>query len=80
MNVLLIGLDSRKDQNGNDLPPQELLDKLHAGDSDSGGYNTNTLILVHISPPTITSRRSRFPPATTMWTSPASCPVTTTSR
>jgi LCP family protein required for cell wall assembly len=48
MNILLIGLDSRKDQQGNELP-DELLDKLHAGDSDSGGYNTNTLILVHIS-------------------------------
>src|SRR6478609_2197016 len=48
MNILLIGLDSRKDQDGNELP-DELLDKLHAGDSDSGGYNTNTLILVHIS-------------------------------
>ncbi|BBY64616.1 hypothetical protein MHEL_28590 [Mycolicibacterium helvum] len=48
MNILLIGLDSRKDQGGNELP-DELLDKLHAGDSDSGGYNTNTLILVHIS-------------------------------
>ena len=48
MNILLIGLDSRKDQDGNDLPP-EILDKLHAGDSDSGGYNTNTLILAHIS-------------------------------
>ena len=48
MNLLLIGLDSRKDQDGNDLPP-EILDKLHAGDSDSGGYNTNTLILAHIS-------------------------------
>jgi LCP family protein required for cell wall assembly len=48
MNVLLMGLDSRKDQNGNDLP-QALLDKLHAGDSDAGGYNTNTLILVHIA-------------------------------
>lgn len=47
MNVLLIGLDSRKDQQGNDLP-QELLDQLHAGDSDAGGYNTNTLILAHI--------------------------------
>ena len=47
MNILLIGLDSRKDQDGNDLP-QEILDKLHAGDSDTGGYNTNTLILVHI--------------------------------
>ncbi|MCX2928898.1 LCP family protein [Mycobacterium sp. CVI_P3] len=48
MNILLIGLDSRKDQDGNELP-DALLDKLHAGDSDSGGYNTNTLILVHIS-------------------------------
>lgn len=47
MNILLIGLDSRKDQDGNDLPP-DILDKLHAGDSTSGGYNTNTLILVHI--------------------------------
>ncbi|MBV9089773.1 MAG: LCP family protein [Mycobacteriaceae bacterium] len=48
INLLLIGLDSRKDQDGNDLP-QDVLDKLHAGDSDSGGYNTNTLILAHIS-------------------------------
>jgi LCP family protein required for cell wall assembly len=48
MNILLIGLDSRKDQQGNELP-QEILDQLHAGSSDDGGYNTNTLILVHIS-------------------------------
>ena len=48
MNILLVGLDSRKDQDGNELP-EEVLDKLHAGDSDAGGYNTNTLILVHIS-------------------------------
>src|SRR6476646_7746740 len=48
MNILLIGLDSRKDQHGHDLP-QEVLDQLHAGDSDEGGYNTNTLILVHVS-------------------------------
>src|ERR1700739_453385 len=48
MNILLIGLDSRKDQDGNDLP-REILDKLHAGDSESGGNNTNTLILVHVS-------------------------------
>ncbi|WP_372489400.1 LCP family protein [Candidatus Mycolicibacterium alkanivorans] len=47
MNILLIGLDSRKDQDGNELP-DEILDKLHAGDSEAGGYNTNTLILVHI--------------------------------
>ncbi|OPE45543.1 transcriptional regulator, LytR family protein, partial [Mycobacterium intermedium] len=48
MNILLIGLDSRKDQDGNDLP-QSILDQLHAGDSDQGGYNTNTLILVHVA-------------------------------
>jgi LCP family protein required for cell wall assembly len=48
VNILLIGLDSRKDQNGNDLP-KDVLDQLHAGDSDSGGYNTNTLILVHLA-------------------------------
>jgi LCP family protein required for cell wall assembly len=47
MNILLIGLDSRKDQQGNDLPP-DILNQLHAGDSDAGGYNTNTLILAHI--------------------------------
>jgi LCP family protein required for cell wall assembly len=47
MNVLLIGLDSRRDQQGNELP-QEILDQLHAGDSDAGGYNTNTLILAHL--------------------------------
>lgn len=48
MNVLLMGLDSRKDQDGNDLP-RAVLSQLHAGDSDAGGYNTNTLILVHVS-------------------------------
>src|ERR1700743_1969290 len=47
MNILLIGLDSRKDQDGNDLP-SSILRQLHAGDSDDGGYNTNTLILVHV--------------------------------
>src|ERR1700722_8133374 len=47
MNILLIGLDSRKDQDGNDLP-NSILRQLHAGDSDDGGYNHNTLILVHV--------------------------------
>ncbi|MEV0062944.1 LCP family protein [Nocardia sp. NPDC050718] len=47
LNILLIGLDTRRDQNGNELPP-EILDQLHAGDGDEGGYNANTLILVHI--------------------------------
>jgi LCP family protein required for cell wall assembly len=47
MNILLIGLDSRKDQDGNDLP-WAVLKHLHAGDSEDGGYNTNTLILAHV--------------------------------
>ncbi|MFF2087076.1 LCP family protein [Nocardia sp. NPDC058176] len=47
LNVLLIGLDTRRDQDGNELP-KEVLDQLHAGDGDEGGYNANTLILVHI--------------------------------
>lgn len=46
-NILLMGLDTRKDADGNDLSP-EVLAQLHAGGSDNGGYNTNTLILVHI--------------------------------
>jgi LCP family protein required for cell wall assembly len=46
-NILIMGLDSRRDQNGNPLP-QEVLDQLHAGDSDNGGYNTNVLMLVHL--------------------------------
>ncbi|WP_246097893.1 LCP family protein [Rhodococcus spelaei] len=47
-NILLIGLDSRKAMDGSDLPAQFVTDELHAGDSDVGGYNTNTLILLHV--------------------------------
>ncbi|MDJ0383423.1 LCP family protein [Streptomyces sp. G-G2] len=47
VNILLMGLDSRRDQNGEPLP-EAVLDKLHAGSSDIGGYNTNTLILLHV--------------------------------
>lgn len=45
--ILLMGLDSRKDQNGQQLP-QQILDQLHAGNGNEGGYNTNTLILMHV--------------------------------
>ncbi|GAA1933664.1 LCP family protein [Kitasatospora viridis] len=49
VNLLLIGLDSRRDQDGNALPSDVLQNDLHAGStSDIGGYNTNTLILMHI--------------------------------
>ncbi|GBG37915.1 LCP family protein [Mycobacterium montefiorense] len=46
-NILLMGLDSRLDQNGRPLP-QDVYDALHAGDESSGGYNANVLIVVHI--------------------------------
>jgi LCP family protein required for cell wall assembly len=46
-NLLLMGLDSRLDQNGQPLP-QAMYEALHAGDETSGGYNANVLILVHI--------------------------------
>ncbi|WP_026411823.1 LCP family protein [Actinomadura oligospora] len=52
-NILLIGLDSRKDQNGDPLP-KAVLRQLHAGSARGvneegvGGYNTNTLILLHV--------------------------------
>ncbi|MFJ9367289.1 LCP family protein [Nocardia sp. NPDC101769] len=46
-NVLLMGLDTRNDQNGQQLPAA-ILSQLHAGDGEEGGYNTNTLILIHI--------------------------------
>ncbi|WP_220450152.1 LCP family protein [Kitasatospora xanthocidica] len=48
VNLLLIGLDSRKDMDGNDLPRQFVEDELHAGSSEIGGYNTNALIVLHI--------------------------------
>lgn len=50
VNILLIGLDSRRDMNGGDLP-RDLLDTMHVGSSSAvGGYNTNVLILLHIPP------------------------------
>jgi LCP family protein required for cell wall assembly len=49
VNILLIGLDSRRDQDGNPVPQDILENDLHAGSSAKiGGYNTNTLILMHI--------------------------------
>jgi LCP family protein required for cell wall assembly len=44
--ILLVGMDSRTDAQGNPLS-QEVLDELNAGQSD-GELNTDTLIMVHI--------------------------------
>lgn len=46
-NILLIGLDSRRDNDGNPISP-ELTKLLHVGPASIGGYNTNTLILIHL--------------------------------
>jgi LCP family protein required for cell wall assembly len=51
-NILLMGLESRRDWNGNILP-SGILAKLHAGsrqgvENGVGGNDTNTLILIHI--------------------------------
>ncbi|MTD57348.1 LCP family protein [Amycolatopsis pithecellobii] len=46
-NILLVGIDSRTDAQGNPIP-QNLLDQLHAGDTSSGGDTTDTMIVVHI--------------------------------
>jgi LCP family protein required for cell wall assembly len=46
MNVLLVGLDSRTDNQGNPLP-QQVLAALHAGGNE-GELNADTLILVHV--------------------------------
>lgn len=47
INLLIMGLDSRRDENGNALPP-DIYNALHAGDQSSGGLNSNVLIFVHI--------------------------------
>jgi LCP family protein required for cell wall assembly len=44
--ILVVGLDSRTDAQGNPLP-QAVLDELHAGGND-GELNTDTMILLHI--------------------------------
>jgi LCP family protein required for cell wall assembly len=46
-NILIMGLDSRLDQNGNPLP-KEIYAQLHAGDDSNGGYNTNVMMVLHV--------------------------------
>jgi LCP family protein required for cell wall assembly len=47
VDILLVGMDSRTDAKGNPLPRQ-VLDELQAGGSDDGGFNTDTMILLHL--------------------------------
>jgi len=46
-NILIMGLDSRLDENGNPLPKQ-IYEALHAGDQSNGGLNANVLMLLHV--------------------------------
>lgn len=46
-NILLVGLDTRTDAQGNPLP-QSILNQLHAGSGSDGGDNTDTMIVIHI--------------------------------
>jgi len=47
VNILIMGLDSRLDENGNPLPA-DIYNALHAGDSSDGGENANVLMLLHV--------------------------------
>src|SRR5689334_15877177 len=46
-NILIMGLDTRRDQRGG-LLPYELYDALHAGDEHSGENDADVLIVLHI--------------------------------
>ena len=50
-NILIMGLDSRRDQAGNALP-QQMYDALHAGDDsyavDGAGYDADVLLVAHL--------------------------------
>jgi LCP family protein required for cell wall assembly len=46
-NILIMGLDSRRDQQGRPLP-QDILDALHAGDENTGSYDADVLIVIHM--------------------------------
>ena len=47
IDLLLMGLDSRLDVNGRPLPAQ-MYQALHTGDESVGGFNSNTLMYLHI--------------------------------
>jgi LCP family protein required for cell wall assembly len=46
-NILIMGLDSRRDQRGRPLPP-DVYDALHAGAEDSGDGDADSLIVLHL--------------------------------
>lgn len=47
VDLLIMGLDSRLDENGKPLPA-DIYNALHAGEASTGGLNSNVLMYVHI--------------------------------
>ncbi|QGF25055.1 LytR family transcriptional regulator [Raineyella fluvialis] len=47
VDMLIMGLDSRLDENGKPLP-EDIYNALHAGEASTGGLNSNVLMYVHI--------------------------------
>ena len=46
-NILIMGLDIRRDQQGRELP-QDVYDALHAGDENSGEDDSDVLMVLHV--------------------------------
>ena len=46
-NILIMGLDTRLDENGNPLPA-DIYNALHAGNQADGGNNSNVLMFLHV--------------------------------
>lgn len=46
-NILIMGLDTRLDENGNPLPA-DIYNALQAGNQNDGGNNSNVLMLLHV--------------------------------
>ncbi|HXA88395.1 MAG TPA: LCP family protein [Mycobacterium sp.] len=46
-NILIMGLDTRRDQRGRPLPP-DIYDAMHAGGEDSGDGDADALMVVHL--------------------------------
>ncbi|MCX4097542.1 LCP family protein [Nocardia sp. alder85J] len=78
-NILVMGLDSRLDEQGKPLP-QNMYDALHAGDDTVGGHNANVLILVHIPGDGSKATAISIPRDDYVALDPAACTVTVSCK
>ena len=77
--ILLVGVDSRTDAQGNPLP-QEVLEQLHTGGDNPRVLNSNTIILLHIPRGRRGRRRLLRCRATASSTFPATAKTRSTRR